>query len=214
MQSPQNAHTPASGTPLKKHTCSHTPEDAGSCAWCPAGRLWQPDSRDTGCGKYASDQIQPAVSELSAKACGLPVSEKRPGSWPQHLCRPHRALPRMLCPRSCSLEVETVLAVRQCPKGHGHSAHQPSGLPGAKMLEPTSQPCLTGQGSLITHTFPFPRAGLGWTRRQPGPGSPESGDCLSMPASQLGRSPPHPLPPFPRFPSCLFLPVARRALLL
>lgn len=47
---PKLAH-PRLCHPHKKHTCSHTPESAGSCSWCSAGRLWQPDSGEIGCRK-------------------------------------------------------------------------------------------------------------------------------------------------------------------
>lgn len=84
----------------------------------------------------------------SARASGFQVFEKLPGPWqlpPAPLMSLSGSTQNASFPRSCRLEVKIILTIRQCPKGHGFSSHQPSGLPGAKSWEPPSQHCLTGQ---------------------------------------------------------------------
>lgn len=143
MQCPQNTHILASVTPTDAHMFSRPWE--GTCAlralW---GGLGRQTSREIGCIKHASDQIQPTASDLSSRNLQVPSFREAPWS-PAPLC-PCLALPRCLFPQGCSLEVrglvKVIFTLRQCPEGHGRASHQPSGLLGAQTWEPVSQRCL------------------------------------------------------------------------
>lgn len=148
----------------------------------------------------------------SARAGGFQVFEKLPGPWqlpPAPLTSSSGSTQNASFPRSCRLEVKIILTVRQCPKGHGFSSHQPSGLPGAKSWEPPSRHCLTGRRQPrhphVSH----------WQDLAGFAGDPDlellGPERLSMPPSRLVARLTH-SSLFLAFPH-LFLPIAGRGLL-
>lgn len=152
--STQNTHTFASVTPPHAHTHTRSTHVLAPLRMLARalGALQGGFDNQTPEKLLAENMLVTKSSQLpqisSARAGGFQVFEKLPGPWqlpPAPLTSLSGSTQNASFPRSCRLEVKTMLTVRQRPKGHGFSSHQPSGLPGAKSWEPPSQHCLTGR---------------------------------------------------------------------
>lgn len=198
-------HAPSAALPHKTHTCPHTPENARPCSPCSAGRCRQPDSGEIGCGKYASDQIQPTASDLVSQSLWIPSPREAP--QPPAAVLGTSSVPVWLCPES---------SVSSGPQlgGEGPGEGRPHPwalLPHHLVFQGPSTACtgdlLPRPGAALPPTH-FSLAGLAWTYRWPGPGTPGPGGPsfdVDFPTWSRTSSP---TPPFSLPPSRRCRPIA------